>query len=161
MGAQPIGSPAGTLPMVSNALRLGDHSGQLHTLTDPPTYTILLFRVIGSDAKKPRFVTKLSRAFQRNYVEGFHDSDTLWFWSTFIIPGKRTFNFIMELSHSKQWKLKPRIALVQGESFRCVAIESKPGRWKKVQDGSELPQVLEILLVLENDNPVPDEKLKP
>jgi len=42
MGAQPIGSPAGTLPMVSNALRLGYDSGQLHTLTDPPRYTTLL-----------------------------------------------------------------------------------------------------------------------
>jgi hypothetical protein len=67
----------------------------------------------------------------------------------------------MELSHSKQWKAKPRIALVQGESFRCVAIESKPGRWQRVQDGSELPPVLEILLVLENDNSVPAGKLKP
>jgi hypothetical protein len=66
----------------------------------------------------------------------------------------------MELSHSKLSKVKPRIALVQGESFRCVAIEAKPGRWKKIQDGSELPPVLEILLVLENDNSVLARKLK-
>jgi hypothetical protein len=41
-----------------------------------------------------------------------------------------------------------RIALVQGESFRCVAIEAKPGRWMKADDGAELPRVLEIVRVL-------------
>jgi hypothetical protein len=51
----------------------------------------------------------------------------------------------MESSSPRPPAEKPRIALVQGESFSCVAVEAAPGRWIKVQDGTELPPVLEIL----------------
>lgn len=47
---------------------------------------------------------------------------------------------------------KRRIALVQGELFRCVAVESELGRWTKVDDGAELPRVLEVLQVLGERN---------
>jgi hypothetical protein len=43
-----------------------------------------------------------------------------------------------------------RIALVQGESFRCLAVAVRPGRWVKAGDGAELPRVLEILRVEED-----------
>lgn len=65
----------------------------------------------------------------------------------------------MDSSSSKPEKVKPRIALVQGELFRCVALEITAGRWKRVQDGAELPQVLEILKVIGNGDSSFFEKL--
>jgi hypothetical protein len=55
----------------------------------------------------------------------------------------------MEHKHSKPETVKRRVALVQGESFRCVAVEIKPGRWSRMDDGTELPRVLEVLQVLD------------
>jgi hypothetical protein len=45
---------------------------------------------------------------------------------------------------------RPQIALVQGESFRCVAVEITNGRWKSIQEGTELPPVLEVLKIMGN-----------
>jgi hypothetical protein len=53
----------------------------------------------------------------------------------------------MEFNNSKPKEVKHRIALVQGESFRCMAVENAPNRWTNLQDGTELPPVLEILQV--------------
>jgi hypothetical protein len=64
----------------------------------------------------------------------------------------------MDHSSSKPKTVKLRTALVQGESFRCVAIEIKPGRWKNVQDGTEIPRVLEILQVIDDGGSRPLEK---
>jgi hypothetical protein len=61
----------------------------------------------------------------------------------------------MDHSSSKPKTVRHRTALVQGESFRCVAIEIKPGRWKNVQDGTELPRVLEILQVIDDGGSKP------
>jgi len=56
----------------------------------------------------------------------------------------------MDSSSSKPKEVKHRIALVQGESFRCVAVEIAHGRWKSVQGGTELPPVLEVLKIKGN-----------
>ncbi len=57
----------------------------------------------------------------------------------------------MELSNSKTpAAVKLRTALVQGESFRCVAVEVLPGHWRKLQDGAELPPVLDVVSVLQS-----------
>ena len=47
-----------------------------------------------------------------------------------------------------------RIALVQGESFRCMAVEGAPNRWTKLDDGTELPHVLEILHISGSTQPI-------
>lgn len=51
----------------------------------------------------------------------------------------------MESQTSKPVQTKCKIALVQGESFRCVAVEASQGMWKRVTDGAQLPRVLEIV----------------
>jgi hypothetical protein len=51
----------------------------------------------------------------------------------------------MESKTVKPVKTKCKIALVQGESFRCVAVEAGQGMWKRVADGALLPRVLEIV----------------
>jgi hypothetical protein len=66
-----------------------------------------------------------------------------------LIDSAKSRKIFMEFSSSKRREVKPRVALVQGESFRCVAVETTLGRWMKVQDGSELPHVLEIVQVME------------
>ena len=48
--------------------------------------------------------------------------------------------------HSERFK--HRIALVQGEGFRCVAAEFAADRWRQVPGGTELPRVLEVVAVL-------------
>jgi hypothetical protein len=58
-------------------------------------------------------------------------------------------NYFMEFHNSKAVAVKPRTALVQGESFRCVAVEIRPGHWRKLQDGAELPPVLDVVSVLD------------
>jgi hypothetical protein len=50
--------------------------------------------------------------------------------------------------NSKPVEEKHRIALVQGESFRCVAVEADRGRWRKVHEKTELPRVLEVVAVI-------------
>ena len=54
----------------------------------------------------------------------------------------------MESKASESVKAKCKIALVQGESFRCVAVEAGEGMWKRVADGAPLPRVLEIVRLM-------------
>lgn len=54
----------------------------------------------------------------------------------------------MKTNHPEGVPFRHRIALVQGESFRCVAVEFEPGHWKTVPDGKQVPRVLEVVAVL-------------
>jgi hypothetical protein len=60
----------------------------------------------------------------------------------------------MEFNNSKLKEVTHRIALVQGESFRCMAVEGAPNRWTKLDDGTELPHVLEILHISGSTQPI-------
>jgi hypothetical protein len=66
----------------------------------------------------------------------------------------------MEFSGSIPKPVQPRTALVQGEMFRCVAVETTPGRWTNVQDGKALPPVLEILQIMDNGDSLSRGKMK-
>ena len=54
----------------------------------------------------------------------------------------------MKSNHPKDVPFRHRVALVQGEAFRCVAVEFEPGLWKTVPDGKQVPPVLEVVAVL-------------
>jgi len=54
----------------------------------------------------------------------------------------------MESKTSKPVVAKCKIALVQGESFRCVAVEISQGIWKRASDGAQLPRVLETVRLM-------------
>jgi len=60
---------------------------------------------------------------------------------------------MMQLDNSKTQVVQPRTALIQGESFRCVAVEYLPSHWRCVQDGAELPPVLDIVSVMSSGQP--------
>ena len=49
--------------------------------------------------------------------------------------------------------MKRKIALVQGEQFRCVAMESGDGQWVRISDGSPLPRVLEVVRLVGHCEP--------
>lgn len=53
------------------------------------------------------------------------------------------------MQHSRpETAAKRKIALVQGESFRCVAVEVESGHWRQVKNGIELPRVLNIIRIM-------------
>jgi hypothetical protein len=54
----------------------------------------------------------------------------------------------MESAKSKPVVRRHKVALVQGEAFRCEAVEVEPGKWKRVPDGASLPRVLEVVQLL-------------
>src|ERR1017187_2030089 len=56
--------------------------------------------------------------------------------------------FFMQFENSEAESVKPRTALVQGESFRCVGVEVRPGHWRRIQDGAVLPPVLDVVSVI-------------
>jgi len=54
----------------------------------------------------------------------------------------------MESSEPKPQLIKKcPVAVVQGESFRCMAVEYGEGVWRKYADGSPLPPVIEVVKV--------------
>lgn len=54
----------------------------------------------------------------------------------------------MSSGHFHSARFKHRIALVQGEGFRCAAVEFADERWRQVPGGKELPRVLEVVAIL-------------
>ena len=56
----------------------------------------------------------------------------------------------MKLNESKQ-----KVALVQGESFRCTAFQDDVGTWRGIYSGRVLPPVLEVLSEIEQSENMP------
>ena len=44
---------------------------------------------------------------------------------------------------------KHKVALVQGEDFRCAAYQDEVGEWRGIYSGRALPPVLEVLAEVE------------
>ncbi len=40
---------------------------------------------------------------------------------------------------------KPKVAVVQGEAFRCTAFQDPEGNWRGIFSGVMLPPVIEVL----------------